>query len=282
MTEYINPWKMWVGSFIPNWLMARHELSQGAKLCYARLCQYAGRNAETWPKQETLAEELGCSDREVRRCLDELVVANLIAVERRGLGKPNLYHFLKHAWFAAPDRTGMSSQDRTGMSTPVEENHRREDESSASLDHSENDLTQPPPAVASEVAVFKEAVTGYLAANKGNRVSRFVDIGDSLGYERNGGFAAALVREFEDKLTRAKMVDAMVAGITAKGDPWAYVRRALDGEARRSAGWGKQGGAQPAEGTGGGLVTVSLEEVRAAEAAKADEAARSGAGADAG
>ena len=129
MTEYINPWKMWVGSFIHNWLMARHELSQGAKLCYARLCQYAGRNAETWPKQETLAEELGCSDREVRRCLDELVVANLIAVERRGLGKPNLYHFLKHAWFAAPDMTGRSSQDRTGMSTPIEENHRREAES---------------------------------------------------------------------------------------------------------------------------------------------------------
>ena len=281
MTEYINPWKMWVGSFIPNWLMARHELSQGAKLCYARLCQYAGKDGETWPKQETLAEELGCSDREVRRYLDELLAVNLIAVERRGLGKPNLYHFLKHAWFAAPDRTGMSSQDRTGMSTPIEENQRREEEGTASLDHSENDLTQPPPAAASEVAVFKEAVTEYLAANKSNRVSALVRIGDSLGYERNGGFAAALVRDFHEKLSSMRMVDAMVSGISARGDPWAYVRKALDGEARKSA-WSGQGGTQPAEGTGGGLVTVSREEVEAALKAKADEAARAGAGADAG
>ena len=280
MTEYINPWKMWVGSFIPNWLMAQHELSQGAKLCYARLSQYAGRKGYAWPKQETLAEELGCHEREVRNYLTELVKVGLVESKRLGLGKPNEYRFLAHPWinFTADDevldRQHSAALERQDSAAPIiEENQGRESESSVSSEHSEN--TPPPPL---PLAAFKEAVLAYLSADAKSRVSRLVDIGDSLGYERNGGFAAALTRDFDHGM---KVVNAMVEGVTARGDPWAYVRKALDGQARKSA-WSGQGGTQPAEGTGGGLVTVSREEVEAALKAKADEAARAGAGADAG
>jgi hypothetical protein len=55
----INPYKLFVGSFIPNWLLKREEISQGAKLCYARLCQYAGEDGECYPSQKKLAEALG-------------------------------------------------------------------------------------------------------------------------------------------------------------------------------------------------------------------------------
>ena len=40
---YFNPYKLFVGSFIPEWLERRKEISPGAKLCYARLLRHADR-----------------------------------------------------------------------------------------------------------------------------------------------------------------------------------------------------------------------------------------------
>jgi hypothetical protein len=96
--ERINPYRLFVGSFIPNWLLRRAEVSPGAKLCYARLCQYAGDNGRAFPAQPTLAEELGVKQRQVRNLLSELKKCNLIEAERNGLGQSNDYFFLKHPW----------------------------------------------------------------------------------------------------------------------------------------------------------------------------------------
>jgi hypothetical protein len=49
-----NPYRMWVGSFMPNWL-SEQRISPGAKLTYGRLGQYAGRNGERHPGQKELA-----------------------------------------------------------------------------------------------------------------------------------------------------------------------------------------------------------------------------------
>lgn len=98
VTKRINPYKQFIGSFVPDWLMARKEISQGAKLCYARLCRYAGKDGKCFPKQSTLAVELGVSINMVPRYLKELTAYNLIEVIRQGCGKPNLYYFLNNSF----------------------------------------------------------------------------------------------------------------------------------------------------------------------------------------
>jgi len=140
----INPWKLFVGAFIPNWLLSRREISAGAKLCYARLAQYSGVNAVAYPKQSTLSGELGVDERTARRYLSELEEFSLIETEQRGLTESNEYFFLDHPWMheakppprepasersllpALPgakspvlDRTDLSGQERANLSGPV-------------------------------------------------------------------------------------------------------------------------------------------------------------------
>lgn len=98
--NFINPKRLWVGSFVPNWLMERPELSPGAKLTYARLSLHVNDESNTaYPKQEILAAELGIkTDRQARRYISELIEHGLIVSVQRGLGRANEYGFLWHEW----------------------------------------------------------------------------------------------------------------------------------------------------------------------------------------
>ena len=84
---------MIIGTFapIPNKILCRKDLSHGAKLCCARLIQYAGKDGKAFPKLTTLADELGMSVRAVQRFISELEEADLVKTERRGRGYSNLY-----------------------------------------------------------------------------------------------------------------------------------------------------------------------------------------------
>jgi hypothetical protein len=95
--EIYNPYKKFVGSFVPNWLMCRPEVSQGAKLCFGRLAQYAGKNGLCYPSQELLAIELGVKVRQARKYLKELENHKLIMIEKTQ-HKSNCYQFLVHNW----------------------------------------------------------------------------------------------------------------------------------------------------------------------------------------
>lgn len=100
MSERINPYRLFVGSFLPNWLLSRSEISMNAKVVYARLGQYAGQNGEAFPLMQTLADEVGLSLATLKRALDELKEHKLIETEQRGLGQSNLYFFLRHRWMS--------------------------------------------------------------------------------------------------------------------------------------------------------------------------------------
>jgi len=116
--EY-NPYRLFVGSFIPNWLMCRTEISPGAKLCFARLCQYAGVDGKCFPAQSTLCTELGTSERQTKRYLAELKEAGLISVIQQGLNRPNIYKFIYHKWMDASiikDMTEMTLPEVPDMS----------------------------------------------------------------------------------------------------------------------------------------------------------------------
>jgi len=132
----INPWRKFIGSIVPNWLQCRREINQGAKLAYARLAQYAGKDGACFPKQETLAVELGVSERTANEYVRTLVRLGLIETDRPGRGLSNRYFFLDHPWIyecrpeapsnsvqepqepSAPNRKNSSGQERQEPSAP--------------------------------------------------------------------------------------------------------------------------------------------------------------------
>ena len=120
----LNPYKLFNGANIPNWLLERREVASTAKLAYARLCQYAGKDGYAFPRQDTLAAKIGVSQRYTRKVLSELSKFGLIRIIRRGLGKSNAYEFLEHPWMsgfrkikrgADPDRHPEASPSVPGV-----------------------------------------------------------------------------------------------------------------------------------------------------------------------
>ena len=126
--EYINPYKLFVGSFIPNWLLKMTTVSQGAKLCYARLCQYAGQDGKCYPLIPTLAQEIGVKERQAKRYLVELREQKLIHAIRRGLGLNNDYYFLRHpAMFSdvPTEVSDVTSPEVSDVTPTLKENHNK-------------------------------------------------------------------------------------------------------------------------------------------------------------
>ncbi len=97
-----NPYKMFVGSFVPNCMLQYDGLSHVAKLCYARMAQYAGVNGEAYPSYNTIAKEIAVSNRTAKRVIKELVDTGFIAIVSRfddGKQTTNKYIFLWHDIF---------------------------------------------------------------------------------------------------------------------------------------------------------------------------------------
>lgn len=115
------PYKRFRGAVIPNWLMKRPELSQGAKICWARLAQYARQNGNCYPKQSTLATELGVTKRQTQDYIGELENAQLIEIERRG--KLNSYFFLEHEWSHANNSSTEGEPGQANQSSTEQANN---------------------------------------------------------------------------------------------------------------------------------------------------------------
>jgi hypothetical protein len=117
--QRINVFNLFVGSFLPNWLQRRKEISDVSKILYSRLCQYAGVDGECFPQQETLADDIGTSVRTIKLRIQELVKLRLIEVKQNGLNKPNNYYFLKHEWmFENPKDTKIKNSEVLKMALP--------------------------------------------------------------------------------------------------------------------------------------------------------------------
>ena len=76
---------------VPNFILKSKKLSAGDKLAFAMLLSYAWQNDFCFPGQETLAEDLGLSDRSVRTHIKSLQAIGLLSIVRRGQGKTNIY-----------------------------------------------------------------------------------------------------------------------------------------------------------------------------------------------
>lgn len=79
---------------LPKFILTDKKLSAYAKLSYALLLSYAWQKDSCFPGQQRMAEDLGVSERHLRRAIKELEDSNYISIERRGLNKTNVYTVL--------------------------------------------------------------------------------------------------------------------------------------------------------------------------------------------
>ena len=95
----INPHRLWLGILIPMTILSS-DLSLGAKLLFGLLNKYAGRNAKCFPRQRKLAYDMGCSERQIRRYVKELVDEELIKIQPPTLDEQyNKYNFIWHSGY---------------------------------------------------------------------------------------------------------------------------------------------------------------------------------------
>ena len=80
---------------LPRPVLRAKGLSPKAKLVYAALLDYAWQAGSCFPGQQRLADDLDVSIDTVQRALQELRDFGLVAWERRGLTKPNIYAILR-------------------------------------------------------------------------------------------------------------------------------------------------------------------------------------------
>lgn len=76
---------------VPNFLLKSKNLSAGDKLAFAILLSYAWQNDHCFPGQQRLAADMGLHETNVRKHLKSLQTNGLLAIQRRGQGKTNIY-----------------------------------------------------------------------------------------------------------------------------------------------------------------------------------------------
>lgn len=136
--EY-NPYMMFTGSFIPNYIMMRKDLTSTDKLLFARLSQYSGKNGECYPSQETLADEVGCSVSAIKLSIKHLVEFKLIKVIKpqgaeRLMHLHDRYVFIWSEMFEDCSTVKNKLSDKSESDSPIKENHIKEN-------HKEKDKT---------------------------------------------------------------------------------------------------------------------------------------------
>lgn len=80
---------------VPNYLFAFKRRSHGAKLTFILLLKYAWQQTQCFPGVVRLAAELEVERKSVIRYTQELMSRGLVAIERRGRGRTNVYHLCR-------------------------------------------------------------------------------------------------------------------------------------------------------------------------------------------
>jgi Helix-turn-helix domain len=76
---------------VPNYLLRSPQLSNNAKVVYAKLLSYAWNNDRCFPGQDRMAADIGTSQPTIARAIQDLQVRGWLEVKRRGQGKTNIY-----------------------------------------------------------------------------------------------------------------------------------------------------------------------------------------------
>ena len=76
---------------VPNFILKNKKLSVGEKMTFAMFLSYAWNNERCFPGQEKLADDIGAGVRSVNRFIKGLEAKGFLTIQRRGLGKTNIY-----------------------------------------------------------------------------------------------------------------------------------------------------------------------------------------------
>ena len=208
--EQFNPYRLFVGAFIPNALMEYTGISQGAKLIYARLSQYAGEKGEAYPSLETLANDIGVKKLQAIQYLKELEKKQFIKVLRANgkdkfLHKTNRYIFLWNAIFNMHTSAGMQKHTSAGMQkhtqreSVVRESSERESEKEI---YKEKEKLHPPFPPRGELPLNEKAVEvlDYLNLKTGKSFSvKNKNNLQNIGARLLDGFTALQLKTIIDK-----------------------------------------------------------------------------------
>lgn len=96
------------------------SISPLQKCILSDLSFYAGIDGEAFPSQQTLANNQGCSTRQVRNCLVELKRLGIISWKKRGYSKSNRYAFNKELYFRNRDRNRKFTSAHSGQPVPLQ------------------------------------------------------------------------------------------------------------------------------------------------------------------
>ncbi len=120
--KIINPYRRFRGAFIPNAIMEYREISQSAKLLWARLAQHAGEDGDCRPSLKKVAAEIGLGESAARDALRQLERQCLLLVKERIVNnqqRSNQYFFLDHEIFhdqkSLPPETGTRGAGNRGV-----------------------------------------------------------------------------------------------------------------------------------------------------------------------
>jgi hypothetical protein len=80
---------------VPNIILRSPHLTHGAKVAYGILLSYAWQDDHTFPGQDRMATDMGVERKAVIRYLKELKTKGAIRVQRRGMGKTNVYTIVR-------------------------------------------------------------------------------------------------------------------------------------------------------------------------------------------
>ncbi len=167
-----------------------HQLTPTARLVYANLCCYVNpENGTAFPSQLRMAEDLGISEREVRRCLDDLISLGWIQKARRrevdpefkGHSRALIYTVFQSPGKVAKRPTGHHSpvgQEQPDTSvlcnrSPMSEEHTKEHTSREDPPPSENQTTEnyTPPS-GKEISALVDAVAAVCHINPRAKINR--------------------------------------------------------------------------------------------------------------
>ena len=121
------PYKMFRGIFIPNGIVQMKDLTATTKLVYGVLNKYAGKDGKCYPKQSTIANDIGISKRRIITHLNRLEKVRLITRTRPEGGdrlahKTTRYSFLFHKCFLSEDDKTVTSEDDASITLEPEGN----------------------------------------------------------------------------------------------------------------------------------------------------------------
>lgn len=76
---------------VPNFILKNKHLTVGEKMTFAMFLSYTWHNQSCFPGQDKLAEDIGVTRRSVNTFVKGLERKGFLTIQRRGLGKTNIY-----------------------------------------------------------------------------------------------------------------------------------------------------------------------------------------------